>query len=189
LTGELAEEQRRALTTSEREEAVRSMSSSPPSLSALAVLTGIAAAQAVPSCRTFEATVLLRATKEGCASPVELCTTGTVESSDPSLSGATWFFTASGTAPSAGLPATLQPVSMLSYAGSVLVTTPRDGTLTTSNAGVFDTAEGAFVQLDRITGGTGKLAGAVGRHIVTTATGGGDTGFKADIRGELCLNP
>ena len=159
------------------------------SLSALAVLTGIAAAQAAPSCRAFEATVLLRATKEGCTSPVGLCTAGTVESGDPSLSGATWFFTTSGTAPSAGLPVTLQPVSMLSYAGSVVVTTPRDGTFTTSNAGVYDTAAGAFVQLDRITGGTGKLAGAVDRHIVTTATGGGDAGIKADVRGELCLNP
>ena len=158
-------------------------------LSTLAALTNASAGQAAVGCRAFEATVLLHATKEGCASPVGLCTKGTVESSDPSLSGATWFFTASGTAPSAGLPATLQPVSMLSYAGSVLVTTPRDGTLTTSNAGVFDTAEGAFVQLDRITGGTGKLAGAAGRHILTTAIGGGDTGFKADIRGELCLNP
>ena len=168
---------------------MRSMLKVLPALSALAVLTDVSVGQAAVSCRAFEATILLHATKEGCTSPVGLCTKGMVESGDPSLSGATWFFTTLGTAPSAGLPVTLQPVSMLSYAGSVLVTTPRDGTLTTSNAGVFDTAAGAFVQLDRITGGTGKLAGAVDRYIFTTATGGGDAGFKADVRGELCLNP
>ena len=162
------------------------MSSSLPSLSALAVLTGVAAAQAAPSCRMFEATVLLRAAKEGCASPVELCTAGTVESSDPSLSGATWFFTASGTAPSAGLPATLQPVSMLSYAGSVLVTTPRDGTLTTSNAGVFDTASSKMTGVEAAgepgepapEDGTGDPAAAgVG------AGNGGSNGNSGDTNG------
>src|SRR5918998_5446809 len=138
---------------------MRSMLKVLPALSALAVLTDVSAGQAAVSCRAFEATILLHATKEGCTSPVGLCTKGTVESSDPSLAGATWFFTALGTAEAAGLPALL-PASMLSYAGSVVVTTPRDGTFTTSNAGVFDTAAGAFSQLDRITGGTGKLAGA-----------------------------
>jgi hypothetical protein len=168
---------------------MRSMLKVLPVLSALAMLTDVSAGQAAVSCRAFEATILLHATKEGCTSPVGLCTKGTVESSDPSLSGATWFFTASGTAPSAGLPATLQPVSMLSYAGSVVITTPRDGTFTTSNAGVFDTAAGAFSQLDHVTGGTGKFAGAEGHHLFTAATGGGDAGFSGHVRGELCLNP
>ena len=158
------------------------------SLSALAALAPISPGRADISCRNFEATVLLHTTKEGCTSPVGLCTKGTVESSDPSLAGATWFFTALGTAEGAGLPASL-PASMLSYAGSVVVTTPRDGTLTTSNAGVFDTAAGAFSQLDRITSGTGKLTDATDRLIFTTATGGGDAGFKSHVRGELCLNP
>jgi hypothetical protein len=40
--------------------------------------------------------------------------------------------------------------------------------------------------LDRVTGGTGKFAGAEGRHLFTTATGGGEAGFKGHIRGEAC---
>jgi hypothetical protein len=126
-------------------------------------------------------------TKEGCTSPVGICTVGKVDSSDPSLAGATWFFTSLGTAPSAGLPATLQPASLLSYAGSVVVTTARDGTFTTSNAGVYDTTVGAFSQLDRITGGTGKFTESKNRLIFITAIGGGDAGFTSYVRGELCL--
>lgn len=157
------------------------------SLSALAPLTDISAGRAAISCRDFEATILLHTAKEGCTSPIDLCTKGTVESSDPSLAGATWFFTALGTAEAAGLPASLQ-ASMLSYAGSVVVTTARDGTFTTSNAGVYDTAAGAFTQLDRVTAGTGKFTDAKGRLIFTTATGGGDKGFTSHVRGELCLS-
>jgi hypothetical protein len=157
-------------------------------LSALAALTDVSVGRAAVSCRDFEATILLHTTKEGCASPVGLCTKGTVESSDPALAGATWFFSALGTAEAAGLPASL-PASMLSYAGSVVVTTLRDGTFTTSNAGVFDTSAGAFSQLDRVTGGTGKFAGAEGRQLFTTATGGGEARFKGHVRGELCLSP
>jgi hypothetical protein len=157
-------------------------------LPAVAVVTDVSAGWAAVNCRDFEATILLHETKEGCTSPVDLCTKGTVESSDPSLAGATWFFSSLATAKAAGLPASL-PASMLSYAGSVVVTTPRDGTFTTSNAGVFDTAAGAFSQLDRVTGGTGKFAGAEGSHIFITGTGGGEAGFQSHVRGELCLNP
>jgi hypothetical protein len=76
---------------------------------------------------------------------------------------------------------------MLSYAGSVVVTTPRDGTFMTSNAGVYDTTAGAFSQLDQITGGTGKFTDSKGRLIFITCAGGGEAGFKCNIRGELCL--
>ena len=157
---------------------------SAPTLALLTCFTGTASAQ---TCRNFEGTILLHMTKEGCTSPVGICTVGKVESSDPSVAGANWFFTSLGTAPSAGLPGTLQPVSMLSYAGSVVVTTLRDGTFTTSNAGVYDTTAGAFSQLDRITSGTGKFTESKDRLIFITATGGGDAGFKSYVRGELCL--
>jgi hypothetical protein len=78
---------------------------------------------------------------------------------------------------------------MLSYAGSVVVTTLKDGTFTTSNAGVFDTAAGAFSQLDQIVTGTGKFGSSKGQLIFTTGVGGGDAGFKSNVRGELCLSP
>ena len=152
-----------------------------------AALTGITPATPVVNCRNFEGTMLLQMTKEGCTSPVGICTEGKVESKDPSIAGAKWFFTSLGTAPSAGLPVTLQPASMLSYAGSVVVTTSRDGTFTTSNAGVYDTNAAAFSQLDRITSGTGKFAESKDRLIFVTATAGGNEGFKSYVRGEVCL--
>ncbi len=148
--------------------------------------TGVAAEQA---CRSFQATIQLHMKKDGCTSPVGICTTGAVVSSDSALNGASWSFTSLGTADSAGLPASLQPASMLSYAGSVVVTTVRDGTFTTSNAGVFDTAAGAFSQLDQITSGTGKFADTKGGLIFINGIGGGDAGFKSVVHGELCLNP
>jgi hypothetical protein len=154
-----------------------------PTLALLTCFTGTASAQ---TCRNFEGTILLHVTKEGCTSPVGFCTVGKVDSSDPSMAGATWFYKSLGTVPSAGLPATL-PASMLSYAGSVVVTTARDGTFTTSNAGVYDSTAGAFSQLDRITNGTGKFTESKGRVIFITATGGGDAGYKSYVRGELCL--
>ena len=154
---------------------------------ALGTLTGAVSAE--PTCRNFEATILLHMVKEGCTSPVGICTKGTVVSSDPSLTDATWSFTASGTADSAGLPAALQPPSMLSYAGAVVVTTLQGDTFTTSSAGVFDTAAGAFSQLDQITSGTKKFGDSKGRLIFTSGIGGGDAGFKSNVRGELCLTP
>jgi hypothetical protein len=153
----------------------------------LGILTSVTVASSAQTCRNFEATILLHMTKEECKSPVGICTAGTVESADSSLAGANWFFTSLGTAPSAGLPAALLPASLLSYVGSVVVTTPRDGTFTTSNAGVYDTKAGAFSQLDQITGGTGKFTNSKGRLIFITGAGGGDTGFKCNVRGELCL--
>jgi hypothetical protein len=157
-------------------------------LSTLALGALPPAAVAEPTCRSFEATILLHLVKEGCTSPVAICTQGTVVSSAPSLDGATWSFTSLGTAQSAGLPA-LRPASMLSYAGAVVVTTPKDGTFTTTNAGVYDTEAGAFSQLDRITGGTGKFVDSKGRLIFITGIGGGDAGFRSTVRGEVCSNP
>ncbi|HYZ25212.1 MAG TPA: hypothetical protein VE690_24000 [Rhodopila sp.] len=159
-----------------------------PSAATLAVLACAATATSAQTCRNFEGTILLHLTQEGCTSPVGICTVGKVQSGDPSLADANWFFTSLGTSPSAGLPEKLQPASMLSYAGSVVVTTPRDGTFTTTNAGVYDTTAKAFSQLDRITSGTGKFTDTKDRLIFITATGGGDAGFKSYVRGELCQN-
>jgi hypothetical protein len=158
------------------------------SVPTLAILSCLTAAASAQTCRNFEGTILLHMTKDRCTSPVGICTEGKVESSDASLAGANWFFTSLGTAPSAGLPETLQPASMLSYAGSVTVTTSRDGTFTTSNAGVYDTKAGAFSQLDRITSGTGKFTESKDRLVFITAIGG-DAGFMSYVRGELCLTP
>lgn len=156
--------------------------------SSMAFLTATSALAQSANCRKFEATILLRMIKAGCSSPVGICTEGLVESSDPLLNGATWSFISLGTAELAGLSVSLQPKSMLSYAGAVTVTTPRDGHFTTNNAGVFDTAANAFSQLDQITGGSGKFADAKGRLIFLTGTGS-EAGFRSTARGELCLTP
>jgi hypothetical protein len=71
---------------------------------------------------------------------------------------------------------------MLSYAGSVVVTTERDGTFTTSSAGVYDSTADAFSQLNRITNGTEKFTESKGRLIFITAIR-----FNSYVRGELCL--
>lgn len=92
----------------------------------------------------------------------------------------------SGNAASAGLPDKLQP-AVLSYAGSVLVTA-KDGTFTTTNAGVYDSARKAFSQLDRIVGGTGKFSNTKDRFIFVMGTGN-DAGFTTHVRGDLCSTP
>jgi hypothetical protein len=70
----------------------------------LALSTSAGFAQQPAQCRNFEAAITLQMTKEGCLSQIDLCTVGTVMSSEPALSGATWFFTAHRMAETAGLP-------------------------------------------------------------------------------------
>lgn len=124
---------------------------------------------------------------EGCTSPVKVCTKATLVSSDPYLSGATWFFSMQGNAPSMGLPETIEPASTLSYAGVVLVTTRNDGTFSTKNIGVFDSSIGVFSQLDRIVEGTDRFANAKG-NIFVSGSGNADVGFASTVRGEICLS-
>ncbi|MDE5454266.1 hypothetical protein GWE18_15760 [Bradyrhizobium sp. CSA112] len=113
---------------------------------ALSLSTSAGFAQQPAQCRNFEATIALQMTKEGCLSQIDLCIVGTVMSSEPALSGATWFFTAHGMAETAGLPSL--PKALQSYAGTVVVTA-RAGTFTTTTAGMYDTESQAFSQLDR----------------------------------------
>jgi hypothetical protein len=158
-------------------------------ISTCALVTGTPTAMslAADNCRSFDATLLLHMAPEGCTSPVNLCTKATVVSSDPYLAGATWSFTMQGNAGSMGLPVSMEPASTLSYAGVVVVTTQRDGTFSTKNIGVFDSAIGAFSQLDRIVDGTDRFANAKG-NIFVSGSGNADTGFKSNVRGEICLS-
>jgi hypothetical protein len=92
--------------------------------------------------------------------------------------------TALATAPSAGISGAVEPASTLSYAGRVTVTNDK-GTFTTTNVGVFDTALGAFSQLDRIQNGTAGFEDATGSLFVAAA-GTPAAGFEAAVRGEVC---
>jgi hypothetical protein len=114
---------------------------------ALALSTSAGIAQQPAQCRSFEATIALQMTKEGCSSQIDLCTVGTVVSNEPALSGATWLFTAHGMTETAGLVSL--PKTLKSYAGTVQVTA-KGGTFTTTAAGMYDTESQAFSQLDKI---------------------------------------
>jgi hypothetical protein len=117
---------------------------------------------------------------EGCTSPVGLCTAGAFDG-DHLLRGRT-SFVADGLAPAAGLPGSEAPTT-LSYSGLLTITT-REGTLTTRDTGIFDTAAGLFTSRDIVVGGTGIFAGATG-HIFFHGTG--TTTFDSVASGEICL--
>ena len=157
-------------------------------ISIFGLVTGTASVPslAADTCRSFEATLLLNMAPDGCTSPVKICTKGTIVSSDPSLTGATWYYTMLGNVPSVGLSESMEPGSTLAYAGRVAVTTQRDGTFLTKNVGVFDSAIGAFSQLDRVVEGTQRFTGAKG-NIFVSGIGNPDAGFNSNIHGEICL--
>jgi hypothetical protein len=118
---------------------------------------------------------------QGCTSPVQLCTAGVFEGE--SLLRGTTSFVADGIAPSAGLPATVEPPTTLGYSGLLTITTRR-GTLTARDTGIFDTAAGLFSSRDIILGGTGIFAGATG-HLFFSGTG--TQSFESIATGEICL--
>jgi len=118
---------------------------------------------------------------QGCTSPVGLCTAGQFHG-DGLLNGTT-SLTADGIVPAAGMPA-VEAQTTLSYSGLFTLTTPQ-GTLTTRDTGIFDTAGiGLFASRDVIVAGTGIFAGATG-YIFYTGTG--TTSFDAEASGEICL--
>jgi hypothetical protein len=119
-------------------------------------------------------------TTDGCTSPVGLCTAG-VFKGDPLLRGTT-ALVADGLVPAAGMPF-VEAATTLSYSALLTITT-RNGTLTTRDTGIFDTAAGLFASRDIVVGGTGIFAGATG-HIFYTGTG--VTAFDAHATGEICL--
>jgi hypothetical protein len=124
-------------------------------------------------------TISSSVTAAGCTSPVGLCTAGVIEG-DHLLSGTTSFI-ADALAPAAGL--LTEVPTTLSYSGLLTITT-SEGTLTTRDTGIFDTAAGLFASRDIIVSGTGIFAGATG-HLFFAGTG--TTTFDAPITGEVCL--
>ena len=111
-----------------------------------------------------------------CASPVGICTEGTLTGA---LKG-TFSFTATTLTPSADTPTT----GVMFYTGDITLTT-RDGVVFCKDAGAFDVnAPGAVSSVCSITGGTGEFAGASGTiQFVGTFTlaDGGDGEYRAMI--------
>lgn len=121
---------------------------------------------------------------ERCVSPFGLCASGSI-SHDALIKGP-MFVTIHDSAPSAGMMPTSEPASMLSVSGERTLTTHRGGSLSAHVTGIFDTAQVIFSELNVITGGTGRFAGATGTlHVLGRATG--PTSFAGEIRGTLCL--
>lgn len=121
-------------------------------------------------------------TSEDCQSPIGLCTRGTISGGGP-LNGATCYTTLAA-APSAGLPAAVEPPTTLAYGGTLVITAKR-GTLTFSDIGIFDQANLVWSEIDRPVSGTGIFAGASG-VIFGYGDAPGGTGFVGTFKGELC---
>ena len=122
---------------------------------------------------------------EPCDSPVALCTTGVI--SGGGILRGTTRFTALALGPAAG-----EPPTTLSYSGELVVTT-KHGSITFSDAGIFDTdpSVSAFSELDRVVAGSGsgRFLGASGLLFIAGTASAGGTVFEGDLRGEVCIEP
>jgi len=143
---------------------------------ALAWALSAPAATAAERCIPLAAQTTSERVTQGCASPVGVCTAGSV--SGVWLNGEQRY-TAALLVPAPGGPGSLI------YAGTIEISTPA-GQLTISDLGVFNTATGAIAEVGAITGGTGTFAGASGKtYLVGRSNEGG--GFDGTLTGSVCL--
>jgi hypothetical protein len=134
-------------------------------------------------CRHIHAKVETALSSVNCASPVGLCTTGTIDGGP--FHAATTFLTLD-VAPSAGMPA-VEPAANLSYSGT-FTATQNDGTFVASDLGVFDVSHAAFAELSRSVSGTGRFSNPTGTLIISGALVNNATGFDGYADGELCTD-
>src|SRR3954466_2233473 len=142
-------------------------------VSALATaLLGAAGAQADP-CKQIDTTIVTTFSSEGCASPVGLCTDGTVASGR--LAGTTHF---------TALSVTQGPIEdSVAYTGE-LVITAKNGTVTLRDAGLVLGATGQYYEVQQVVAGTGPYRHAVG--VLTSAGAATGTGFEGSLEGAVC---
>jgi hypothetical protein len=136
-------------------------------------------------CRPVRGTINSLFTTQNCASPVGLCTTGTITGSDL-LDGNT-SFVALGDASSAGMP-TVEPAANLAYSGQLTIVT-RQGTLVTDDLGVLDAAHLAFTEMERPSSGTGVFANP-GNSVffISGSIVDNGQGFQGDLSGIACFD-
>ena len=145
---------------------------------AVAVLAVAAAgASADDACRTFAGS-FTAVPPQQCASPVRICTHGTLTGGFPS----TYDFVMDTLVPTR-IP------GVFAYTGHSLITVPSGASLTGSDSGLMrlnGNGTASFVTVVRIVGGTGELAGATG-GIVAPGTLNLATGSTAGTySGALC---
>ena len=164
------------------------------SLRLAAVLLGTAflsvpsAPAAAPHCQTIIAhdDSALIPPGPDCPSPVGFCAASDRVQGNHGFRG-TFFFQALAFEPIAS-----DPLGRLVVSGVSTFTTP-DGTLTISDVSVFDPAApqgsgtGTFSGIGRITGGTGRFAGATGDVFTAGRTREGGTAFTTDTTLEICF--
>jgi hypothetical protein len=146
-----------------------------------AVVVGGVAASAKPNprprCFKISGTLTSTLSTGACSSPVGICTTGEFKGSGL-LKGRTTFV-ADSLQPAA---ATEAPTTLV-YSGLLTIQT-KDGTLTTRDTGILDTANGLIGARDVVVRGTGIFAGATGYLLFQ---GTGTSTFVNEASGEICL--
>jgi hypothetical protein len=154
----------------------------------VALLSAAVPVPAAPSCQTIVAvddSVLIPPGPD-CSSPVGFCAASARVQGSHNFRG-TFFFQALAFEPIAS-----DPAGRLTVSGISTFTTP-DGTLTISDVSVFDpsppqgSGTGTFSGIGRITGGTGRFAGATGDVFTAGRTREGGTAFTTNTTLEICF--
>ena len=158
-----------------------------PQKNATGAGTAVAAAAPPPVvCRAVHGTIHSVFTTQNCASPVGLCTTGTITDAGI-LDGATTF-TAFGVAPSAGIPGGVEPPANLSYSGQLTITA-SNGTLITHDLGVLDAKDLAFTEIERPSSGAGIFANPESSvFFISGSIVDNGNGFQGDLTGTACAS-
>jgi hypothetical protein len=142
-------------------------------------------AHASKRCHDIDADFTSQLTAEGCTSPLGLCASGSIKH-DALIKGP-MFVTINDAAPNAGMPAS-EPASVLSVSGERTLTPLRGGTLTLHvvGIGIFGASLEMYDELNLITGGTGRFAGATGTlHVAGRATSAST--FEGEMTGKVCM--
>ena len=144
----------------------------------------LAAAPSPVTCRPVRGTIHSVFTTQNCASPVGLCTTGTI--TDAGILDGSTTFAALAVAPSAGLQG--EPQANLSYSGQLTILA-TNGTLVTKDLGVLDVNHSAFTEIERPASGSGIFAnpGSSVFYISGSIVDNGQA-FQGDLTGTVCTS-
>ena len=145
----------------------------------LTLLTAAPAALADAQCKPVIAVERDALVTQGCPSPIGFCAGGTV-CGNHGLRGTSFYSAASFD------PILSDPLGRLVVPG-ILTYTTDDGVLTINDVSVFDVAHGTFAGSGRITGGTGRFAGATGDILTTGRMGSDGLSFTTDVTGQICF--
>jgi hypothetical protein len=153
-------------------------------LSALVLSVPAAAAGQGPQCLPLLAQISVRyvACPADFASPLGLCTAGTLRGLGGHVLGTTRF-RALTAAPGAGLSPDVVAPTTLSYAGDLELTLPW-GVLMVRDVGLSDGAAATFTEMGQVVGGSRGLANTTGNLFVSGSTR--PDGFDGTVTGQLC---